>query len=123
MGQFGIYQVLSKIQPADQKVRIEFETEHGPILVWMNSQRYHVFRTSLKCVECGIRGQYFALEREEKHAPNIGHFNLYAVDHSGQEVLMTKDHIVPRSKGGRNWLSNYQTMCATCNTKKGAKHE
>jgi len=41
------------------------------------------------------------------------------VDAQGREVLMTHDHIVPRSKGGKNHISNVQTMCAPCNSKKG----
>lgn len=45
--------------------------------------------------------------------------NLYAVDEAGNEVLMTKDHIVPHSKGGIDDISNYQTMCVRCNQKKG----
>ena len=32
---------------------------------------------------------------------------------------MTKDHIVPRSKGGGNGLHNMQTMCIVCNQEKG----
>lgn len=33
-------------------------------------------------------------------------------------VLLTKDHIVPLSKGGKNDLTNYQCMCQTCNNEK-----
>lgn len=36
---------------------------------------------------------------------------------------MTKDHIIPKSKGGKDELNNYQTMCVICNVKKGNKIE
>jgi hypothetical protein len=44
--------------------------------------------------------------------------NLYAIDKNGNEILMTKDHIVPKSKGGANALYNYQPMCSHCNAEK-----
>jgi 5-methylcytosine-specific restriction endonuclease McrA len=79
-----------------------------------NSQRYFVFNNSTECCCCGIKGKYFALEKSDiKHV--IWHFNLYGIDDNGYEVLMTKDHIVPKSKGGRDILDNYRTMCSDCN--------
>jgi 5-methylcytosine-specific restriction endonuclease McrA len=33
--------------------------------------------------------------------------------------LMTKDHILPVSRGGSNAVTNLQTMCSTCNAAKG----
>lgn len=35
--------------------------------------------------------------------------------------LLTVDHIHPYSKGGEDKLSNFQTLCRSCNSKKGAK--
>ena len=51
------------------------------------------------------------------------HLNLYAVDNNGDEILMTKDHILPHSKGGADDINNYQTMCKLCNEAKGNKLE
>ena len=83
-----------------------------------NSQRYQTFFTKgIECVCCGIEGKFFAKER----SPGDGHYhlNLYAIDENGREILMTKDHIIPKSKGGPNTLSNYQPMCVICNKRKG----
>lgn len=125
----GIYtldEVLSKVQfipktsslnskrPSGKWNKVEFNGH----LVNLASDRYKLFASKgIKCVECGIEGMFFALER---HEHDVGyHFNLYAVDAIGQEVLMTKDHIVPKALGGPNNLKNYQTMCVRCNKDKG----
>jgi len=91
-------------------------------IINVQSARYRLFAKSVVCVKCGIAGSFFAKER---HAPSKGryHFNLYAVREDGKEILMTKDHIVPRAKGGKDTDSNYQTMCSPCNQKKGSDHE
>lgn len=83
-----------------------------------NSQRYQTFfKKGIKCVCCGIEGKYFA---KEKHFSDKSyHLNLYAIDEKGNEVLMTKDHILPKSKGGKDEIDNYQTMCIRCNEAKG----
>ena len=88
--------------------------------VSMNSKRYKVFKKSLQCVSCGIKGKFFALEHHKKQrkSTNKFHFNLYAIK-DGEEILMTKDHIIPKSKGGSDSLKNLQTMCCECNSKKG----
>lgn len=48
---------------------------------------------------------------------------MYALNEHGHEVLMTRDHIIPRSRGGSEGLENMQTMCTKCNSKKGNKLE
>ena len=64
---------------------------------------------------------YFAKEKFADQSTY--HLNLYAVDDNGDEILMTKDHIMPRSKCGIDDISNYQTMCKLCNEAKGNKLE
>lgn len=99
-----------------------YEDDEGHIHeVKMTSARYHLFKNSVKCVGCGIEGKYFALERNFKQQHNgrsRHHFNLYSINQHGHEVMMTKDHIVPKSKGGSNSMKNYQTMCRSCNAAK-----
>jgi hypothetical protein len=87
----------------------------------MDSHRYWTFKMKgTHCVCCGIEGVFFA---KEKHleSDNRFHFNLYGLDEFGNEVLMTKDHIMPKSKGGKDHIDNYQTMCVRCNVAKGDK--
>lgn len=89
--------------------------------VQMDDSRYRVFGNSLKCVECGLTGTIMRLEYS-RHPRGLVelHFNLYAFKR-GHAVLMTQDHITPRSKGGEDVDENLQTMCVKCNEKKGNK--
>lgn len=84
------------------------------------SQRYVLFKTKgTTCVCCGLEAAYFRKER----FPNDKnyHLNLYGIDHLGDEVLFTKDHILAKANGGGNTMKNYQTMCSPCNYEKADK--
>jgi 5-methylcytosine-specific restriction endonuclease McrA len=88
--------------------------------VKMGSQRYQLFvAKGTTCKRCGLKGSYFCLEKHSATTSNKFHFNLYGIDKDGTEVMLTKDHIVPKSKGGPNRLDNYQTLCERCNARKG----
>lgn len=41
--------------------------------------------------------------------------------HCGTRRKLTIDHIIPVALGGPNELSNYQTLCRRCNSRKGVK--
>ena len=91
------------------------------------SVRMLVFAKSVTCTACGIIGTHFAKERSHRKTksdhPLYGkwHLNLYGMDlETGKEVMLTKDHIIPRSKGGPSTMDNLQTMCAPCNCRKGS---
>lgn len=86
-----------------------------PVKAW--SQRYDLFLTNTKCVCCGLEANCYILEKSPE--AKVYHFNLYHVDENGKETLFTKDHIIPVTKGGKNIATNYQTMCAPCNSRKG----
>jgi 5-methylcytosine-specific restriction endonuclease McrA len=114
---WSINEVLYRVdinQKCDKPVRIKFDED----FVKINSQRLQNFKLNgIKCCACGISGKYF---RKDKFlGSGYYHFNLYALGPHGNEILMTKDHTIPKSKGGKNVLNNYQTMCTKCNLKKG----
>lgn len=86
--------------------------------VYKRSMRYKTFiEKGYKCACCGRVGAYYALECNEGSNDKRAHFNLYSED----DVLMTKDHIFPKSKGGKDAIENMQTMCTVCNSEKGSK--
>jgi hypothetical protein len=92
------------------------EKEFNGDMINFNSARLKTFKNSLTCCKCGIKGVFFA--KEKCLNDNRFHFNLYAIK-DGKEILMTKDHIIPRSCGGNNSRNNLQTMCVICNQNKG----
>jgi 5-methylcytosine-specific restriction endonuclease McrA len=125
IGKFSLDEVLDFIGP--------FQKVYMDKIVKMGSHRYQLFKNKgTTCVKCGLKGEFFALEKQEqkhtvkgKELPDSDkyHFNLYGYDENGNEVMLTKDHILPRSKGGENELRNYQTLCYNCNWEKADKYE
>lgn len=67
-----------------------------------------------QCVTCNRTLAYFRIESNNNGEG--AHLNGYSADH----VMMTRDHIVPRSAGGPDELANYQLMCSPCNKSKGS---
>jgi hypothetical protein len=123
-GKFEPNKVLPFITPHDRKFKRNYMSDDGKLhSVKMASHRYWCFSEhGMNCVKCGIEGKFFALESHKYNSGNkFYHFNLYALDEDGNEVLMTKDHVLPKSKGGKSHISNYQTMCYKCNHEKGNK--
>lgn len=88
------------------------------VQVKISSQRYKLFKENKCCVVCGLEGKFLAIEKSEPEIKRY-HINMYGINENGKEILMTKDHIIPRSKGGKDIHSNYQTMCSVCNSDKG----
>lgn len=121
-GEFAIDDVLPYVveDKRCEGSRREYVIEGRTYVVKMWSDRYKVFKRSPHCAVCGIEGTRFFLQRA-KNEPETAtaHFNLYADHPTLGLVLMTKDHIIPKKRGGRDFHSNFQTMCAICNGIKG----
>lgn len=87
--------------------------------VYTHSLRYMTFyQKGCTCVVCGKEGTHFTLDADGQNTDRR-HFNLRAED----GTLMTRDHILPKSKGGRDHISNMQTMCTHCNRAKGNSYD
>lgn len=120
--------------------RKTFVTDLGVFDVKMSSNRLECLKRNQSCVRCGKTGSLFRLEtivKSSRHLPgcfieecpwcsmhhpikrfDTPHLNLYHIADDGRMFMMTQDHIIPKSKGGSDDLSNLQTMCDVCNANK-----
>ena len=86
--------------------------------VKISGVRLTTFATKgVDCICCPRKGAFFRVE-DNSSGP---HLNLYAYNSYGGEALMTRDHIVPRSKGGAETVENMSPMCSRCNRLRGVK--
>lgn len=97
--------------------RIAFVLKEGITLVKVDSNRVITLGKNPVCVTCGRKGTVFKLQKAPNSNNKSYHLNLYAEDGH----MMTADHILARSQGGVDGLSNLQTMCRPCNQKKDNK--
>jgi 5-methylcytosine-specific restriction endonuclease McrA len=119
---YPIPYVMERIIVNNRRAKCKPRQNFDGHLVYMTSQRLQLFKLKgLTCVCCALKATFFALEQnvKDKHP----HLNLYGWNKNGDEVLFTKDHIIPKSKGGKNHIDNYQVMCTHCNSRKGNRTE
>ena len=111
---YTIEEILSKVSCSKKKILLDDD------LMNFSSNRLRLFKAKgTACICCGLKAKFFAKERHE----NSTYFslNLYGVDKNSREILMTRDHWIPRSKHGRDVISNLQPMCQRCNSVKADK--
>lgn len=71
-------------------------------------------------INCYIPNCYWCCYNKQKIKMN-GFLLLFHKTKTGKEILMTRDHIIPVSRGGTNQPTNSQTMCENCNQWKADK--
>lgn len=82
---------------------------------WFKKLRvnYLIYRDGPDCRYCGCN-----LHRITRH-----NRKLDFIPQSSWSRRLTLDHLVPKSKGGTNRLTNLGLACATCNSRKGSMSE
>lgn len=71
----------------------------------------------LKCWNCGAPAHAFVLARETQSHEKLCLKLLAIKDNTLLEL--TRDHIIPKSKGGSNAVKNLRVGCAPCNNSRG----
>jgi hypothetical protein len=112
----SVSEVLDRVIPVGGNGRYENWTFLDGISANVTPIRLRTFKNNLKCVCCGREGNVFLIERHVNQPPER-YINLYSA-HNGSLTLMTVDHILCNSLGGKYAASNFQTMCAPCNQSK-----
>ncbi len=106
------------------KPKINLELPNGnTIQVKGNSDRLKLLKNNPECVICNKVGTLWILQCQnsiKQPWANSMHLGLYWVGYDGL-TQMTKDHVQPLSKNGRDHISNMQTLCEHCNKEKGNK--
>lgn len=80
---------------------------------------YHLKK--LKSQEPRLHAQKFISKRNVRAFIIRRDGNLCLCCNSRKDLSL--DHILPISQGGENKLSNLQTLCKSCNSKKGTKYK
>lgn len=85
----------------------------------MGRKRFKIFEEiGYDCVQCGMIGSHVVWWQEYKKGTN--HYDIAGYK-DGKLLMITIDHIYPKSKGGPDDIANYQPMCSTCNGRKSDK--
>ena len=64
------------------------------------------------CQGCGVKASHFV-----GHNDNVSK-SVIVAKKGKSDILLTIDHVIPRSLGGRSALENYTLLCEVCNHRK-----
>jgi hypothetical protein len=72
----------------------------------------------IKCWECGCVADRWVADKGRNDLVGPPVLNLYGT-RDGNVVLMNRDHIIPKSTGGTDFIENLRPACEICNGKRG----
>lgn len=75
----------------------------------------HLKGQPIRCHFCGCQADRWVATKGRTDRQGHPDLNLYATNSVGHVVLMTRDHIIPKSLGGRDCVENLRPACGPCN--------
>jgi len=117
---FDVEKILKLVKYYSEKynpetiVRVKIISDLPKVTI-LNNTLYSFLVNGTSCIDCGIAGKYFVLE---KHGDRDYTLNLYGTDEDDNEVMLTKDHIKRKRVGGNDAVTNLETRCLSCNNKR-----
>ena len=120
--QISIKEVFGRFITKKKKRTVYVLKNGNSVTMKTNSDRYILFKEKgLTCVCCGLTANKAYIE--QPRGQSLAHINFYIERKGFKNILFTKDHIIPKCKGGEDKQENYQPMCQICNSKKGGEIE
>lgn len=124
VSEFPLKDILAVIPDNPIPYIRSFDVGDKSYKVDLGAVRYHLVKQSLICACCSVKINRCFLELNKQMTEQQGvdsySFNFYAecgeLNGNRYLTLMTRDHIVPQSRGGQHCVENSQLLCVHCNT-------
>lgn len=119
---YTVINYLAELSIDDGLHLISEESIMNPLYVFgervkRDYKRFAVLRAhSLQCCFCGLKATRFLVSRHKND-----HVMPYSINAYAGEVMLTWDHILPKSHGGSDHVDNGRVACGPCNMRRGNK--
>lgn len=117
LGYFKPDELYDSLLKIGNKAQLIFKNKH---ISFQNNLRMRVLKNEIlskkecSCNICGAKAEYGTIIKT-LHGRFVVH--LFTIK-NGQEVFFNVDHIIPKSKNGKNTIDNLQITCSICNSEK-----